>query len=80
MHKKKKVFLQISEGQNFYLRSTREYFAAPKVFSRSRQASDDEESARIASSAAPLSVLLIPSLKEVSNQVILCINLQICMT
>ncbi|KAJ6333010.1 hypothetical protein OIU77_008962 [Salix suchowensis] len=45
-------------------RSTREYFAAPKAFSRSRQASDDEESARIASSSAPLSVLLIPSLKE----------------
>ncbi|KAF9672778.1 hypothetical protein SADUNF_Sadunf11G0079600 [Salix dunnii] len=45
-------------------RSAREYFAAPKAFSRSRQASDDEESARIASSSAPLSVLLIPSLKE----------------
>ncbi|KAG6755260.1 hypothetical protein POTOM_041078 [Populus tomentosa] len=45
-------------------RSSREYSAVPKAFSRSRQASDDEESARIASSSAPLSVLLIPSLKE----------------
>ncbi|XP_011029512.1 PREDICTED: serine/threonine-protein kinase dst4-like isoform X2 [Populus euphratica] len=44
--------------------SSREYSAVPKAFSRSRQASDDEESARIASSSAPLSVLLIPSLKE----------------
>ncbi|KAH8494339.1 hypothetical protein H0E87_020920 [Populus deltoides] len=45
-------------------RSSREYSAVPKAFSRSRQASDDGESARIASSSAPLSVLLIPSLKE----------------
>ncbi|KAG6756425.1 hypothetical protein POTOM_039853 [Populus tomentosa] len=45
-------------------RSSREYSAVPKAFSRSHQASDDEESARIASSSAPLSVLLIPSLKE----------------
>ncbi|KAL9383344.1 hypothetical protein Peur_023667 [Populus x canadensis] len=44
--------------------SSREYSAVPKAFSRSHQASDDEESARIASSSAPLSVLLIPSLKE----------------
>ncbi|CAK7327763.1 unnamed protein product [Dovyalis caffra] len=45
-------------------RSSREYFDAPKAFSRSRQANNDEENARIASSSAPLSVLLIPSLKE----------------
>ncbi|KAJ4826780.1 hypothetical protein Tsubulata_034766 [Turnera subulata] len=45
-------------------RSSREFFDAPKAFPRSRQANDDEEIARIASSSAPLSVLLIPSLKE----------------
>ncbi|XP_011043832.1 PREDICTED: serine/threonine-protein kinase 4 isoform X3 [Populus euphratica] len=43
-------------------RSSPEYFDAPKAFPRSQQASDVEESARIAS--ASLSVLLIPSLKE----------------
>uniref|UniRef100_A0A2K2CB14 non-specific serine/threonine protein kinase n=1 Tax=Populus trichocarpa TaxID=3694 RepID=A0A2K2CB14_POPTR len=42
--------------------SSREYFDAPKAFPRSQQASNVEESARIAS--ASLSVLLIPSLKE----------------
>ncbi|KAF8411130.1 hypothetical protein HHK36_003669 [Tetracentron sinense] len=43
-----------------------EYFDAQKVLPRSRQASDDEESARIsaASSSPALSILLIPSLKE----------------
>ncbi|KAJ6298145.1 hypothetical protein OIU76_019309 [Salix suchowensis] len=45
-------------------RSSREYFDAPKAFARSQQAIDIEESARIASSSTPLSVLLIPSLKE----------------
>ncbi|XP_021667290.2 uncharacterized protein LOC110655329 isoform X4 [Hevea brasiliensis] len=48
-------------------RSSREYFYAQRVFPRSQQASEDEESARIASSSAPLSVLLMPSLKEVAN-------------
>ncbi|XP_021667289.2 uncharacterized protein LOC110655329 isoform X2 [Hevea brasiliensis] len=47
--------------------SSREYFYAQRVFPRSQQASEDEESARIASSSAPLSVLLMPSLKEVAN-------------
>ncbi|XP_043807145.1 serine/threonine-protein kinase 3/4 isoform X3 [Manihot esculenta] len=46
-------------------RSSREYFDAQRVFPRSQQASEDEESTRIASSSAPLSVLLMPSLKEV---------------
>ncbi|KAB5521418.1 hypothetical protein DKX38_025737 [Salix brachista] len=45
-------------------RSSREYFDAPKAFARSQQAINVEESARIASSSTPLSVLLIPSLKE----------------
>ncbi|KAJ0045014.1 hypothetical protein Pint_04619 [Pistacia integerrima] len=45
-------------------RDSRDYFDAQRAFSRSRQASDDEDSARITSSSAPLSVLLIPSLKE----------------
>ncbi|OMO88933.1 hypothetical protein CCACVL1_08092 [Corchorus capsularis] len=46
-------------------RSSREYFDAQRLFPRSRQASDDEENAKIASSSVPLSMLLIPSLKEV---------------
>ncbi|KAL5147210.1 Serine/threonine-protein kinase svkA [Glycine soja] len=45
-------------------RPSREYFDAQKGFSRSHYAIDDEESAKIISSSAPLSVLLIPSLKE----------------
>ncbi|GLT72154.1 hypothetical protein SLA2020_441100 [Shorea laevis] len=45
-------------------RHSREYFDAQKGFSRSQHASDDEESLKIASSSVPLSVLLIPSLKE----------------
>ncbi|KAJ7948681.1 Protein kinase superfamily protein [Quillaja saponaria] len=45
-------------------RQSPEYFDTQKVFSRSRHASDEEESAKIASSSAPLSLLLIPSLKE----------------
>ncbi|EEF29449.1 ATP binding protein, putative [Ricinus communis] len=44
--------------------SSRDYFDAQRMFPRSRQVSDDEESARIALSSAPLSVLLMPSLKE----------------
>ncbi|KAI9185641.1 hypothetical protein LWI28_009078 [Acer negundo] len=44
-------------------RDSYEYFDAPRILPRSRQASD-EEIAKIASSSAPLSVLLIPSLKE----------------
>ncbi|XVF18797.1 hypothetical protein REPUB_Repub11eG0054200 [Reevesia pubescens] len=46
-------------------RSSREYFDAQKLFARSRQPSDDEENAKIASSSVPISMLLIPSLKEV---------------
>lgn len=45
-------------------RSYREYIDAQRGMSKSHYASDDEESARILSSSAPLSVLLIPSLKE----------------
>ncbi|XP_057976436.1 uncharacterized protein LOC131163733 isoform X3 [Malania oleifera] len=47
-------------------RHSREYFDAPKVLPRSRQPSDDDESARLsaAASSASLSSLLIPSLKE----------------
>lgn len=47
-------------------RHSRDYFDALKAFPRSRRASDDEDSARISmlSSSAPLSILLIPSLKE----------------
>ncbi|KAL5736382.1 hypothetical protein ACOSQ2_031170 [Xanthoceras sorbifolium] len=44
-------------------RDSHEYLDAPRLLPRSRQASD-EEIAKIASSSAPLSVLLIPSLKE----------------
>ncbi|KAL3508699.1 hypothetical protein ACH5RR_028100 [Cinchona calisaya] len=47
-------------------RHSEDYFDAQKAFSRSRQTSDDEDAARssAASSSAPLSILLIPSLKE----------------
>ncbi|WVZ02478.1 hypothetical protein V8G54_023284 [Vigna mungo] len=43
---------------------SREYMDAQKGISRSQYYIDDEESAKIISSSAPLSVLLIPSLKE----------------
>lgn len=47
-------------------RHSREYYDAPKAFARSRQSSDDDESARAAvlSSSKALSILFIPSLKE----------------
>ncbi|KAL3503193.1 hypothetical protein ACH5RR_037642 [Cinchona calisaya] len=47
-------------------RQSEDYFDAQKAFSRSRQSSDEEDAARsfAASSSAPLSILLIPSLKE----------------
>ncbi|GFP79660.1 serine/threonine-protein kinase 24 [Phtheirospermum japonicum] len=45
---------------------SRDYFDAQKAFSRSHHASDDEDNARNSAAAlsAPLSVLLIPSLKD----------------
>ncbi|XVF70158.1 hypothetical protein PTKIN_Ptkin11bG0138900 [Pterospermum kingtungense] len=47
-------------------RSSREYFDAQRLFPRSPLRSDDEVNAKkIASSSIPLSMLLIPSLKEV---------------
>ncbi|XP_050218122.1 uncharacterized protein LOC126668930 isoform X2 [Mercurialis annua] len=45
-------------------RSSREYFDAQRAFPRSRLESDAEENAKVVSSSAPLSLLLIPSLKE----------------
>ncbi|GMI63638.1 hypothetical protein like AT3G15220 [Hibiscus trionum] len=42
-----------------------EFLDAQRVFPRSRQPSDDEENAKIALTSVPLSMLLIPSLKEV---------------
>lgn len=51
------------------LRQSHEYVDAPKVFPRSSQASDDEESAKVIAQSAALSILLIPSLKEVSIQI-----------
>ncbi|ONI12636.1 hypothetical protein PRUPE_4G176700 [Prunus persica] len=45
-------------------RQSHEYIDAPKVFPRSSQASDDEESAKVIAQSAALSILLIPSLKE----------------
>ncbi|GMJ13872.1 hypothetical protein like AT3G15220 [Hibiscus trionum] len=44
---------------------SREFFDAQRLFPRSRQPSDDEENAKIESASVPLSMLLIPSLKEV---------------
>ncbi|GKV47219.1 hypothetical protein SLEP1_g54136 [Rubroshorea leprosula] len=49
-------------------RDSLEYFDAQRAFPRSRQASHDDEKAKIASSSAPLSMLLIPSLKEVRTK------------
>ncbi|XVF78563.1 hypothetical protein PTKIN_Ptkin14bG0144400 [Pterospermum kingtungense] len=46
-------------------RSSREFSDAQRLFPRLRQPSDDEENAKIAASCVPLSMLLIPSLKEV---------------
>ncbi|KAE8680131.1 Serine/threonine-protein kinase 24 [Hibiscus syriacus] len=46
-------------------RSSRDYLDARRLFPRVRQPSDDEENAKIISSSVPLSMLLIPSLKEV---------------
>ncbi|XP_027061643.1 germinal center kinase 1-like isoform X1 [Coffea eugenioides] len=48
-------------------RHTEEYLDAQKALPKSRQTSDEEDAARssAASSSAPLSILLIPSLKEV---------------
>ncbi|KAL1063936.1 hypothetical protein V6Z11_D13G177000 [Gossypium hirsutum] len=48
-----------------YSVSSHEYFDAQKAFPRTCQPSDDEENAKITSSCIPLSMLLIPSLKEV---------------
>ncbi|XP_018823204.1 germinal center kinase 1-like isoform X2 [Juglans regia] len=53
---------QIISSSDFY-RHSREYLDARKGLSRSQHESDDEEYVKIASSV-PLSVLLIPSLKE----------------
>jgi hypothetical protein len=77
--KKQVLVITIFKEQHFYLRHSREYFDAQKGFSRSQHASDDEESLKIASSSVPLSVLLIPSLKEVSTQkCLLCITFSNC--
>ncbi|XP_044473930.1 serine/threonine-protein kinase sid1-like isoform X2 [Mangifera indica] len=54
---------QITSNSNSS-RDSSDYFDAQRTFSRSGQASDDEDGARVISSSAPLSVLLIPSLKE----------------
>ncbi|MBA0783640.1 hypothetical protein Gotri_001324 [Gossypium trilobum] len=55
---------QMSNSSNSS-RSSHEYFDAQKAFPRTHQPSDDEENAKITSSCIPLSMLLIPSLKEV---------------
>ncbi|KAE8703271.1 Serine/threonine-protein kinase 24 [Hibiscus syriacus] len=44
--------------------NSRDYLDVQILFPRSRQPSDNEENAKIISSSAPLSMLLIPSLKE----------------
>lgn len=60
-----KIWLQIFK--EYFFRLSREYIDAQKGISRSHYASDDEESAKIMSSSVPLSVLLIPSIKEVND-------------
>lgn len=52
----------------FFFRPHGEY-DAHKSMLRSHHASDGEESAKIMSSSVPLSVLLIPSLKEVNSYI-----------
>lgn len=54
-----------------FFRPYREFIDSQKGMSSSHYSSGDEESAKILSSSVPLSVLLIPSLKEVSS---LCID------
>lgn len=55
----------LSPKYYFFSRSSRDYFDAQRFFPRSRQPSDDEENAKIISSSVSLSMLLIPSIKEV---------------
>lgn len=59
-------YLETSTLQSRY---SRDYFDAQKAFSRSHHASDADDNARSSAAAlsAPLSVLLIPSLKDVST-------------
>ncbi|KAK8542751.1 hypothetical protein V6N12_015334 [Hibiscus sabdariffa] len=45
--------------------SSHEYFDTQRAFPRSRQPSDEEENAKITSLSVPLSMLIIPSIKEV---------------
>ncbi|XP_024027846.1 serine/threonine-protein kinase 25 isoform X1 [Morus notabilis] len=45
-------------------RSSPGYFDPPKAIPRTREGIDEEENAKVVSSSVPLSVLLIPSLKE----------------
>ena len=84
-HRKKRKKEKKKQGLNVTIskrqhssRHSREYYDAPKVFARSHQSSDDDDSARAAvlSSSKALSILFIPSLKEVSTcQVIWCIRI-----
>lgn len=45
-------------------RSSHSYFGAPKAIPRTWEGIDEDENAKVVSSSVPLSVLLIPSLKE----------------
>ncbi|XP_039001592.1 uncharacterized protein LOC120127850 isoform X2 [Hibiscus syriacus] len=55
--------------------NSRDYLDVQILFPRSRQPSDNEENAKIISSSAPLSMLLIPSLKELPILIKSALNL-----
>lgn len=50
-----------------FSRHSREFFDAPRALVKPSLSLDEEESAKIALSSAPLSVLFMSSLKEVSR-------------
>ena len=64
--------------KEYFFRPSREYYDAQKGTSKSNYSSDDEESAKIVSSSLPLSVLLIPSLKEVNSHRFCSNNVTAC--
>lgn len=53
-----------------FSRHSREFFDVPRALLKPSLSIDEEESAKIASSSAPLSVLFMSSLKEVSLKLI----------
>jgi len=50
---------------SIFFRHSHEFFDAPRALPKPSLSSDNEEFAKIASGSAPLSMLFMPSLKEV---------------